>query len=140
MKHKNSVSDFTSERNEFLLNRFREELARQSQISLEKAFKVAADAPAPRFWVSEARAAAVIGHMVRGKDVTASMFGEKRRMYEEIYRRFSMLRRERAGSTIAELVFEVVNQEAPCSYLSEDRARVVVYAEKRRRRMERRGV
>ena len=140
MKHKNSVSDFTSERNDFLLNRFREELARQSKVSLDRAFKVAADAPAPRFWVSEARAAAVIGHMLRGRDVTASMFGEKKRMYEEIFRRFSILREERPDATIADLAFEVVNQEAPCSYLSEDRARVIVYAEKRRRRLERRGL
>ena len=49
----------------------------------------------PRFWVSEQRAAGVVGKMLAGHDPTADMYEEKREMYREIFRRFMKLREER---------------------------------------------
>lgn len=134
MKHKNSVSDFTSERNVFLLNRFREQLASQSKISLSNAFEGAAAQPAPRFWVSEARAAAVIGKFLRGEDPTACMYDEKREMYREIWQRFLALRGENPDESIGKLVFTIVNSPAPRSYMSGARAKIVIYGQKRQER------
>ena len=99
MKKRNSTSEFGKERNLFLLQAFRESIAAQSKIAIKNAFKEATEAPPPRFWVSEARAAAVI----------------------------------------AELTFRVVNEEAPRSYISWQRARMIIYEEKRLLKKERRG-
>ena len=41
------------------------------------------------------------------------------------------LREERPEESIYQLVFEVVNNPAPRSYISEERARKLIYAERR---------
>ena len=71
MRKKNSTLEFGRERNEFLLRSFRESIAAQSKISIDNAFRQATEKPAPRFWVSEVRAANVIGKMLAGDDPTA---------------------------------------------------------------------
>lgn len=138
MKKKNSVSEFSSERNLRLLEIFRKHLAERSHDAAEKAFGLAATTPAPRFWVSESRAAAVVGRLLAGEDVTSGMYPEKREMYLEIFRRFKELKRQRPDEAIASLVFEVVNSPAPRSYLSEATVKSIIYRESRRRRAERR--
>ena len=117
MKKKNCISEFSSERSELLLRNFRESLARQSKISLQKAFEDAVDAPAPRFWVSEARAMRVVSFLMRGEDITQGMLPEKREMYLEIYRRAKEIKETRPWLPLGDIVFEIVNQPAPRSYL-----------------------
>lgn len=138
MKKQNSVSEFTRERNQVLLENFRSAIARQSRIAVIKAFGSAVAAPAPRFWVSEQRAAAVIGKMLAGEDVTKGMYEEKRKMYEEIFERFMEVKEQHPLRTIYDIVSEIVNQPAPSSYMSAYRARNIINGERRRRRQERR--
>lgn len=118
MRKKNSKAEFSSERSELLLKNFRESLARQSVISLKKAFQEAADFPAPRFWVTEARAMRVIMMMMKGEPILDSMNEEKRKMYEEIYERVTEMRKRNPETSLGDIVFEVVNSPAPRSYLS----------------------
>ena len=118
MKKKNSRCEFASERSALLLRNFRESIARQSVISLKRALQEAADAPAPRFWVSEARAMRVISMIMKGEDILESMHPEKRAMYEEIYRRVMNIRAEHPEIPLGDVVFDVVNNEAPKSYLT----------------------
>ena len=126
MRKKNSVSEFGAQRKELLITKFRESIARQSYISARKAFRDAAMAPAPRFWVSEERAADVISRMMRGEPVLRKMFPEKQEMYMEIYKRVKRLREKEPSAALSRLVFKVVNQEAPCSYISEGSVRHIV--------------
>lgn len=133
MKKKNSVCEFKDQRSRLLLENFRASLARQSEISAKKAFGEAVAAPAPRFWVSEARAAAVIGKMIAGQDPTASMFPEKARMFQEIFRRVEILRKKEPDATVGDLVFRVVNSPAPCSYLTPLHARRLVAEAKKKK-------
>ena len=126
MKKKNSISEFTTERSQSLLRNFRESIARQSVISAKRAFQDAADAPAPRFWVSEARAAVVISMMLRGEDPTPSMLPEKARMYREIYRRVAELRETEPDTPVGDLVFRVVNSPAPSSYMGWNHAKRLI--------------
>ncbi len=146
MKKSKSVSDFTSERNATLVQHFRKQLAQQSRIDLDKAFKGAAEQPAPRFWVSELRAAVVIATLLKAEKrggeegaerILAEMYEEKREMYREIYRRVKQLKELRPDAPVCELAEEVVNTPAPRSYISWHRAKRVIYAEKRRSRLER---
>ena len=146
MKKRKSVSDFTSERNAMLVEHFKKQIAKQSKVDLEKAFKGAAEQPAPRFWVSEHRAAVVIAALLKAEKendhseverIFGDMFEEKREMYREIFRRVKALKEERPDAPVCELVEEVVNQPAPHNYMSWHRAKIVIYAEKRRARLER---
>lgn len=118
MRKKNSTSEFSSERSELLLKNFRESLARQSVISIQRAFQDAAEAPAPRFWVSEARTMAVIKRMMAGEDITESMNPEKAKMYREIFSRVQTIAAKEPDTPLGDIVFRVVNDNAPSSYIS----------------------
>ena len=119
MRKRNSTLEFASERSECLLKNFRESISRQSVISRRRALREAVEAPAPRFWVTEARATRIIAMLLKGEDVTGGMFPEKRRMYMEILRRVREEKERHPEMPLGDIVFGVVNSEAPSSYLSE---------------------
>lgn len=129
----NPKSEFSSQRSRLLLENFRKSIARQSQISAIKAFSDAVEAPAPRFWVGEARAARIIAMMKKGMDPTQGMTPEKREMYREIFRRYEILQAKHPECSVGDLVFTVVNSEAPRSYLSPVRARQLINAAKKKK-------
>lgn len=118
MRKKNSIPEFSTQRSEVLLENFRKSLARQSKISLAKAFHEAAEAPAPRFWVSEARAANIIAMMLKGEDVTGGMMSKKREMFQEIFNRVKEIKAQNPDWPLGDIVFRVVNSPAPSSYTS----------------------
>lgn len=135
MKKKKSICEFSSERSELLLKNFRESLARQSKITFQKAFKDAADAPAPRFWVSEARAVKVLRFLEKGRfDILDGMRGKKREMYLEIFRRVRQMRSLNPQITFGDAVFLVVNDTAPQSYITWQSAAKLIQAQKRMKR------
>ena len=127
MKKPNAKCEFSSQRSHCLLQNFRESIARQSVISIKKAFQDASSAPAPRFWVSEARATRIISLMLKDKeDVLSAMLPEKRRMYVEIFRRVKKMMKENPEMPLGDIVFEVVNSKAPESYISWHYASILV--------------
>lgn len=128
MKKPNSTCEFARHRSELLLQNFRASIATQSKISRTKALKEAVELPAPRFWVSEARAAAVVGQLLRGIDALSGMHDEKRKMYEEIFLRVRALKRLHPSRSIGDLVFEVVNNEAPRYYIKWETAGKLIKA------------
>ncbi|MDE7376603.1 MAG: hypothetical protein K2N16_07125 [Muribaculaceae bacterium] len=73
--------------------------------------------PAPRFYVSEERAAAVVGQMMRGEPVTDGMRESKRRMYAELLRRVRLLRAKQPAATLVDLVASVIYEPAPEFYI-----------------------
>ena len=133
MRKKNSLSEFGSQRSKLLLENFRRSIVTQSQISFKKAFHDAANAPAPRFWVSEARATRVVAMMMKGENPLEGMRKEKREMYLEIFRRVNEMKDKRRGDSLGDLVFEVVNSEAPKSYLDWQWAQRLILKEKKAR-------
>lgn len=126
MRKPNSIPEFADQRSGLLLQNFRESIARQSRISAERAFKEAVEAPAPRFWVSEARATRVIALMLKGEDPTEGMYPEKREMYMEIFRRVRKLKGEEPSRPLGDIVFEIVNSPAPRHYMSWLRAKTLI--------------
>lgn len=119
MKKKNCRCEFASHRSRVLLQNFRDSIARQSRISAIKAFKEAAEAPAPRFWVSEARAVRIIQFLLKDEmEILDTMRPEKRAMYLEILNRVKLLKASNPDMALGDLVFEVVNNPAPRSFLS----------------------
>lgn len=130
MRKINSRCEFASERSELLIRNFRESLARQSVISVKRAFMDAAESPAPRFWVSEARATRIISMMMKGEDVLSGMFPQKQKMYREIYKRVMERKRENPQMPLGDIVFEVVNSPAPESYISWSNAKMLINKER----------
>lgn len=128
---KKGSCEFSSERSELLLRNFRESIARESKICAMKVFEEIADAPAPRFWVSEARAYRIISMMIKGNCVLDGMHTEKQAMYREIYNRVTEMRRRHPEMPLGDIVFEVVNQPAPSFFLSPYYVRDLIYKYKR---------
>lgn len=117
MKYFGSIMDFTRQRNEDLMRAFREQLALARFIVMPEIFELVAESPASRFWVSEERAAIVIAAMEAGKPLTR-MRRNKREMFEEIYRRYLIERKNNPRKSVYELVTRIVNQPAPKFYLT----------------------
>lgn len=95
--------------------------------------------PSSRFWVSEERAAAVVGGMLSGRDVLVGMRPPKRAMYEEIFRRFMALRCREPWRGIYELMHDVVMSPAPCFYMSASWAASIIYTRLKQRRRKHHG-
>lgn len=117
MKHFGSILDFTDERNREILKVYHEHLHNAGYIVMPHIFQLVADSPFSRFWVSEERAAIVISHMAAGKHIPG-MRPNKREMFEEIYRRYLVLREQFPGKSTFELAIKVVHQPAPKLYMT----------------------
>ena len=113
MKYFGSILDFTKQRNADLMRVYRDRLAEASIIVMPVIFQLVADSPASRFWVSEERAAI----MAAGKPMPR-MRSNKREMFEEIYRRYLLMRKDYPDKSVYELVTKIVNQPAPKFYLT----------------------
>ena len=131
MKKKNCVCEFSSERSEVLIRNYREALARASKISIMKIFGDLSQAPAPRFWVSEARAVNVVKQLMKDDKALDGMHTEKRKMYLEIYRRVMEMKEESPEMPLGDIVFEVVNSPAPSFYLSKASVAKLIYSSRR---------
>ncbi len=117
MKYFGSILDFTRERNADLMRVYRQKLAEAKIIVMPVIFEQVAESPASRFWVSEERAAIVISAMATGKPMPR-MRSNKREMFEEIYRRYLIMRDDYPDKSVYELVTKIVNQPAPKFYLT----------------------
>lgn len=117
MKSYGSVLAFTRERNAALLKVYRQHINSCSHIKLSEIGELIVNSPAPRFWVSEERAAAVVSAIMRGKPVLDTMRPTKREMFYEIYCRVVALKELHPDWHLCELVFNVVNSPAPKFYM-----------------------
>ena len=130
MKHKGSKFEYEDERDKDLMRAYHEQLESCDTIVLSDIFRNVVAMPSARFWVSEERAAVVIGSMLRG-DELEKMRTNAREMYFEIYKRVVSEREKYPDKSIAEIVFNVIRQPAPKFYLTPDSARVIVTRLKR---------
>lgn len=116
-KYFGSIMDFTQERNDDIMRAYRVQLAKANYIVMPEIFRLVAESPASRFWVSEERAAVEVSRMLVGKPFSR-MRANKREMFEEIYHRFLLLREKHPDKSVYELVSKVVRQPAPKFYLT----------------------
>lgn len=133
MKRPGSTSDFIEHRNRELHKSFLSVLRTES-MPLRLMFGAAASRPAPRFWVSERRAADVIGRMMRGLP-DEGMLPKRREMFEEILRRVRAKMEADPSMCMTAAVAETVNEPAPEFYMTPESARSVIYRMRRRARL-----
>lgn len=96
---------------------YQEKLSKAGYIVMPKIFEQVANSPCSRFWVSEERAAIVISTLLAGK-VIPNMRKNKREMFDEIFRRFLIVREQYPEKSIYALAIMVVNQPAPKFYMT----------------------
>ena len=132
MKKTGSTSDFMVERDRDLHRSFMEVL-RTSRAPLREMFGMAARRTSRRFWVSEERAAIVVGAMLRG-ETDEKMIPKRREMFEEILRRVKRRMDSEPGLCMTHAVAAVVHEAAPEFYLTDESARSIIYRIRRKRR------
>lgn len=136
MKKRGSVVEHREARDRELHARFLEVLREGEVDKLSEMYGEAARRPCSRFWVSEMRAAVVLGTIRRNGEeaALAGMEPKRREMYLELWRRVKDLMGLRPGLCLTHAVVEVVNGGAPEFYITEKSAKILIYKEGRRRR------
>lgn len=124
MKNYGSFLEFTDQRNNEIIETFNRILP--TAPSILDAFAMVANSPASRFWVSEERAAIVIADMLRKRPLT-NMRPLKMEMFNEIFRRFMIIRKDNPRKPIRAIVSQIVHQPAPSFYLSPRTIGEIIY-------------
>lgn len=126
MRKIGSGFEYEYERDKDLLRAYREAMSfRDNSVSI---YHKIVSMPSRRFWVSEERATVVITKMIKhGVHSISRMQPKKQEMFIEIYRRVSLMRRQRPTDSIYNIVFDVVNQQAPEFYLTSGSAKVILH-------------
>ena len=130
MKHLGSYFDYEQERNEDLMRAYHEDLAACEVICLPEVWERIANMPSARFWVSEERAAVVIGKMMKGDRLT-NMRALKREMFYEIFHQVKILQEAHPQMSLYQCCIKVVNSPAPKFYMTPLSIRETIYKIKR---------
>jgi len=128
MKHRGNNFYYEDLRNKDLMRAYRTLLEADKKMRLQEVYRKVVIMPSERFWVSEERASIVVSAMETGKtllDVGVSAPARKE-MFEEIFRRYCVLREQRPDASIYDLVSEVVVSPAPKFYLTPSSAKVII--------------
>ena len=131
MKYKGSNFEYKQERAEDLMRAYHQLINDSSDIHILHIYRQVVNMPASRFWISEERAAIVIGAMVRGKK-NVGINATKAEMYNEIYRRAKQLMDSNPKLTIQDVVSIVVMQPAPKFYISSSSAKAIIQKAKKK--------
>ena len=138
MKYHGCNSEFQQERTNDLLKAYIALAKKINRISQPKMFETVANSPAPRFYVSAARAATVVAEIERGSSLS-HMRPNKRDMFMEIHRRTMIFRTVHRFTPLYQIVEQIITQPAPKFYISASSARIAILSarkEYRRERME----
>jgi hypothetical protein len=127
MKHKGSIIDFTSQRNNEIIRTYRTIIAHTDRIDRNKVFAQVAGSPCSRFWVSEERAYTVVRDILKGRPILFTMLPSRREMFEEIYRRVCIVRTDNPELPLSEVVWGVVNSPAPKLYMTTSTIETIIY-------------
>lgn len=96
--------------------------------SYNDAIRLAINSPSSRFWISPESARKEINARNNGRKSIYKMGGNKRKVFNIIYERYKKLRESRyfqKGSIYFVLSF-ALEGEAPCLYISYERARKII--------------
>ena len=125
--------EFAEQRNEDLISTYRRKLSECEVIRLPKVLRETVQSPSKRFWVSEERAIIVVMQMMAGNNLDR-MQPMRKAMYEEIYRRTMKMKMMNPEMTFTEIVSLVIEQPAPCFYLTPGSAKVIIHKAMKKRK------
>lgn len=125
MRKIGAISEFGSKRDAELWQAYRRAIATSGVVSTEMLYEMTAASPTSRFWVSERRAAEVMGAIIRGISLN-HMSPTRQEMFREIFNRFLQYRSKVPKSTIYEATFHAVNTPAPKFYLTPKTVKIIL--------------
>lgn len=134
MRKRGSTFEYQKERDKDLLDAYRRQIAvSKHPIIRDDLITRTVNSPSKRFWVSGRYATFVVSKMMRGESLRG-MRRSKLLMYAEIYRRVVELRSDpqHADEPLLHVVSTVVEQQAPCFYLTPGSAGVILSNIRRR--------
>lgn len=131
MKNCGSVSEFSEDRNRDLLSAYRTQLASCKYISMPEIYQKVVNMSAPRFYVSETRAAVAITKILKG-DKLLYMRPTKREMFFEIYRRYLIKKEKYPHLSLPHILNIVTEQPAPKFYLTAGSAKIYIQKAKKK--------
>lgn len=117
MKSIGATLEFTRRRNEDIMRVFNHHLKNEKYIFLPHIFHLVSESPASRFWVSEERAVAVVSALIAGRKLPR-MRENKIEMFQEILRRYLILRNKEPKIPMIRHITQVIEQPAPKFYLT----------------------
>lgn len=127
MKREGATVDYGRARVLDLLRWYDRYISERREVVMSELYAWIVEQPARRFYVSETRACAVVGRMLRGEGLPPGMRGPKKDMFEEIYRRVVSMRAIDREMSVAEAVRRVVGEPAPRFYMAPATAKVYLY-------------
>lgn len=133
MRKKGANCDFTCERNEKLLDMFRECLRESGCHSVVDIFQKMSKMPVPRFYINEQRATTLIREKWKRGDWNPRTLNKKLEMIKEIERRVVALMQADPELSLAEAVDLTVHSEAPSLYMTPRSIRTIYYNTKQAR-------
>lgn len=119
------VVEYAQDRINALMAEYERCIGSRTFIFLPDVCRYIVDRPCPRFWVSNTRAAIVIGNMMKGDDLSY-MRSNKREMFQEIFRRVMDLKMLHPEMSLFKLVSLVVESPAPKFYLTPGSAKIMM--------------
>lgn len=132
MKKKGSACDYTAMRNDDLRQTFKRCLTQYDSRNVYDIFELMTRQPAKRFYISEQRAYRLVYARCNGRDWPENMMPSRRRMMEEIFCRVQCRMARRPDASLADLVFEVVNEPAPSFYMTRGSIKTIFYDSRKR--------
>lgn len=127
MKKKGSICDYTAMRNDDLRQTFKRCLAQNDARCVYDIFELMTRQPAKRFYISEQRAYRLVYARRKGREWPEKMMPSRRRMMEEIFCRVQRRMSRTPSASLADVVFEVVNEPAPSFYMTRGSIKTIFY-------------
>ena len=127
MKHFGSIMDCSEERIADLMQAYDDYISSCDYIRMPDCYKFIANQPAPRFYVSDIRAAIVVSAMLDKREKSyRNMRALKLEMFQEICRRVVKMREREPTITVIECCKKIVLQPAPKFYISSNTAKCII--------------
>lgn len=130
-------NEYHEERDRDLWHTYQQVCEQQQHSTDMEAVRRSVQHEAPRFYVSDERAARVLSWIAGGDARMERMVPKRREMFYEIYRRTMALRAQEPDCALVELVRRVVCGRAPEYYLTPQSGYMILRQMRRRRRIER---
>lgn len=131
MRHKGSDSEFKELRDNEIFTLYRKYLNESPNIVVSRMLVDIVNSPSSRFWITEQRAAIVLGQMRRG-DTFPDAYPQKRAMYRELYRRAEKIWIDSPSMSVYSVASLVVEQPAPSFYMSTTLCNLIISRAKKR--------
>ena len=131
MRHKGSDSEFKELRDNEILALYRKYLNESPNIIVSRMLVDIVNSPSSRFWITEQRAAIVLGQMKRG-ETFPDAYPQKRAMYRELYRRAQRIWADNPHLSVYSVASMIVEQPAPSFYMSTTLCNLIISRAKRR--------